>query len=610
MKSITAVLVIAALAACVTQGAQAELPLDNQGAQAKLTLDNVAPADAVGVMSIRGFDAMIAKLSVAGLLRSEDREALNEYIRGGIGFKGADKGQASYDEIAEVWKALFKDQDPVDAMASIAAGLAVWIDSTDESTPVLTFATWVDLREDAAGLGQAWNATWESIRTQPHMKSEIKSQTVLGRSVDYFEYSNLVGSMASSSYFPFGIWMVQEKSHLLLSNTQSAMMRLLDALDGEELDDSLGDTEHWPAVKEMLDGPDSFLAAAFIHPTFEAVGLFDSMGMVPMIQGSFDAALGPIRAMAVSGGPGVGDALLSWSGAIWMPAGQGGMLRLLAHDTPREALPGWVGPDTSAVTRLNIDFKRIPDWIRAVIGSNPMLMGMGQMLDQSEVLMRSILDPLDRQMLQVQTVTRPLTSTSIASVMAVACTNPAALSDAIAATAPQADMEPRDFQGHQIWSTDLSNLGMPIPGIEGAMSVSVAGGHLLAGDESAVESVLRGLATRSSSPPAWLERVMAWLPDEPLSAWGAWDLAESMTAVAEIQRMQFQKWEDELKASDPELWEEIKLELVNEDQANQNDRSAALAKHLGPSAWWSSSADDGFRIRGVVMGVTPPAKSQ
>jgi hypothetical protein len=103
---------------------------------------------------------------------------------------------------------------------------------------------------------------------------------------------------------------------------------------------------------------------------------------------------------------------------------------------------------------------------------------------------------------------------------------------------------------------------------------------------------------------------MAWLPDEPLSAWGAWDLAESMTAVAEIQRMQFQKWEDELKASDPELWEEIKLELVNEDQANQNDRSAALAKHLGPSAWWSSSADDGFRIRGVVMGVTPPAKSQ
>jgi hypothetical protein len=80
--------------------------------------------------------------------------------------------------------------------------------------------------------------------------------------------------------------------------------------------------------------------------------------------------------------------------------------------------------------------------------------------------------------------------------------------------------------------------------------------------------------------------------------------------VAEIQRLQFKKWEEELKADDPELWEEIKSELVDENQAEQDDRAAAIARHLGPAAWWGSSADDGFRIRGVVMGATSPRESR
>ncbi|MDP7574472.1 MAG: hypothetical protein QF723_05120, partial [Phycisphaerales bacterium] len=74
------------------------------------------------------------------------------------------------------------------------------------------------------------------------------------------------------------------------------------------------------------------------------------------------------------------------------------------------------------------------------------------------------------------------------------------------------------------------------------------------------------------------------------------------TAVAEIERMQITRWEDELKADDPELWEEIKGELVDEDQTEQYERFARIATHLGPAAWWASSGDDGFRIRGIVMG--------
>ncbi len=71
--------------------------------------------------------------------------------------------------------------------------------------------------------------------------------------------------------------------------------------------------------------------------------------------------------------------------------------------------------------------------------------------------------------------------------------------------------------------------------------------------------------------------------------------------------MQISRWEDELKADDPELWEEIKDELVNEDQTEQYERLAKIASYLGPAAWWASSGDDGYRIRGIVMAVDPVA---
>ena len=558
-----------------------------------LSIEQVAPSDPVGVLSISGLEAVVSRLSESGLLDSTDREDLNEEVRGVFG--------SSPEGIAEVWRTMLEDRDLLEVLSAISAGLVLWVEPEEDSKGVLTVAVWVDLGSEQETIATAWDAGWETYRAEPHVKTE----SVLGRDVDHVQSRRADSNAEPSrrSPMPSDTWVVREEGLILFSNTRAGLTRLLDAVDGEDFDDTLADTEQWASVKGMLDGSDALLAAVFVDEAFTAGGLFDQMGIAAMLRGSFDAAIGPVKAIAVSGGPGTGDTLLSWSAAIWMPDGPGGLLRLVAHDTPRAALPGWVGPDTIAVTRLNVDFKRIPDWIRTVIASNPMLMGVGQMLDQSEPTLRAILEPLGRRFLSIETVTRPLTAESLNSVSAIACTNPTALSDALGASVAEAGMEPRDFQGHQIWSAELGDLGpIPMPGLEGTISLAVAGGQLFAGDETAVEAALRGLADRSGVMPAWLDRVSGWLPNQPFAGWGGWDLAESLTAVADVQRLQITRWEDEIKVDDPELWEEIKGELVDEDQAEQYERLARIARHLGPAAWWAGSGDDGFRIRGVVMG--------
>lgn len=555
---------------------------------APLSIDNVAPGNAVGVVTLGGMDLVLSRLTESGLLDASDYDALGEEIRGAVGDESLGVGG--------VWKTLLEDQDPVSVVSSMSGGLVLWVEPAADGGGALTLAAWVDLGSESDAISEAWDTSWETRRAEPHVKTE----DVLGRAVDHI--GSRRGGAAVATPFSNDTWVVREGQLILFSNTRGGLSRLLDAVDGEVFDDALGDTEQWAAVKDMLDGPDAIVAAVFIDPAFEAAALFDQMGMVPMLRDSFDAAIGPVRGIAVSAGPGTGDTLLSWSGGIWMPEGPGGLLRLFAQDSPPATMPGWVGPDTVSVMRLNVDFKRIPDWIRSVVATNPMLMGLGQMIDQFEPTLRAILDPLGRRVLQVQTVTRPLTAESIGTVSAIACTNPTGLSDALAATAPEAEMASHDFQGHQVWSTEMDGMGLPLlPGLDGTVSLAVAGGMFFVGDETAVESSLRGLSAKGSGSPAWLDRVRGWLPDHAIAAWGGWDLAESLTAVAEVERMQITRWEDELKADDPELWEEIKDELVDEDRAEQYERLTKIAKHLGPAAWWASSGEDGFRIRGIVM---------
>lgn len=112
---------------------------------------------------------------------------------------------------------------------------------------------------------------------------------------------------------------------------------------------------------------------------------------------------------------------------------------------------------------------------------------------------------------------------------------------------------------------------------------------------------MRSLGANRGEPAPWAQRIVDWIAQRQVAAWGGSDLSETLTTVAKIQSMQMDQWESDLAQSDPELWEEIKGELEAETNSEQYDRLAKLAKRLGPAGWYATSSDSGFEIRGVVL---------
>ena len=557
-----------------------------------LSVDTVAPSETVAVLEIRDVGSVITRLQDAGLIEDADTEDINDGIR--------DLVRALPDSVSDVWLDVFESEEPIKVVGAISVSTALWIDRTEGERGGLVLAGWVDLGDGAAAVGEAWDDGWSIIRERP----DALTETMSGRDVDVLD-----GRSEGKSPTPLQemLWHVREDNLILLSNTQNGLQRMLDVLDGDAGEESLADLEAWDSVTALLEGPQNVRGVLFVDAAFAAANVVDQMGMSAMVQASFDAAVGPVRAVAISAGVGEDDEIVSASGAVWMPDGQGGLLRLLSTETPRTSLPAWIGPDAISVSRYNVDFKRIPDWIRTVVASNPMLIGVGQLLDQFETSIRVILNPLGKKAMMVGTLQRPLTLESFAEVTAIACTDPAGLKDALAATSPQAGFEARDFQGHQIWTVDAGGMGMmplPMPG-DGRMSLAVAGSSLFLGDDAGVEAVLRSLSSRSATPPPWLERALDWLPSDPCACWSVWDVGEYLTAVSDVQRLQLKSWETELKEDDPELWEEIKGELEDEEQSSRQERLARIASHLGPAAWCAHADDSGFRVRGVVLTVEP-----
>ncbi len=552
------------------------------------SMEAVAPRETVAVMEIRDVGDVIARLQGAGLVEEDDTQDINDGIRDFVG-----KLPSS---MSEVWIDVFKSAKPLDVVGSMSGSVALWIDRSEGERGELVLAGWVNLGDGSEAVAEAWDDAWGLIRERPDAMTEVMS----GRDVDVFgERSEDQRSIPLKQ----ALWHVREDSRILLSNTQNGLQRMLDVLDGSGEEESLVDEEAWEPVVSMLEGTSNVRAVLLVDAAFAAGDLIDQMGMSAMLRASFDAMVGPVRSIAVSVGIGEQDEIISASGAIWMPSGQGGLLRLLSTESPRASLPAWIGPDTISVSRYNVDFKRIPDWIRTVVASNPMLMGVGQLLDQFEPSVRAILNPLGTKAMMVGTLQHPLTMESLKEVMAITCTDPTGLKDALAATSPKAGFEAREFQGHQIWTIDANKVGMlplPMP-VDERISFVIAGNSMFVGNDLGVEAVLRSLSSRAATPPPWLERAINVLPSEPCACWSTWDVGEQLTAVSDVMRLQVNVWEDELRADDPELWEEIKGELVDEEGASRRERIARIASRLGPAVWWAEADDTGFRLRGSML---------
>ncbi len=547
---------------------------------------DVAPAQCIALLRVGGLTQLKEALEHEQLLSDKDLDAINAYI-----LESLDILPAATEAVMDGFRGGLA---PLDVVSQLSLSVAVWLDEGPTGKPEIAWAGWLDLQTKEEALLGMWESAWEGARAHEQVDTVMVGDATADR-ITLGDEDEVVPLR------PSHLLHAKEDSLACFATSVDAMERVLDVVAGTSVEGPLSDEEAYAGLTGLLEQERDVLAMVFVEPLFDAIEARETMGVASMVRASFDEAIGPIRGIGLAAGAGGDGLLASWSAAIWMPEGYGGLMRLLRKDSEVAPLPGWIGQDVWSIIRFNVSFGHIPDWIRSVVASNPMLMGVGQMLNQFEPTLRAILDPLGERLLTVSSIQRPLTPESLRSLTVIACEHPTNLSDAIAANAPETGMEPREFQGHQIWTMEGGGLPLPLPMDDGPMSLAVAGGALLVGDDAAVEGALRGIGTRSATPARWLARVLDWLPGEPVAAWGGTDLQSQFGAAVEVQRMNMARWESQVKEADPELWEEIREELESSSDGERLERMAEISQHLGPAAWAAVATSEGFRIRGVLM---------
>ena len=264
---------------------------------------------------------------------------------------------------------------------------------------------------------------------------------------------------------PKRFFMVRIDENILVSSSRSQMQRMLDVLEGEDVDGGLGELDSWKGVNDFL-GDSGFRMVLLTNHLGE---MMESMGqpfLVNMAKPMVVAMFGRIDAIGFNMESAEAPALATFNMGAWIPEGKSGLMKLFDRNSQREAMPSWISSDMVSYGRMNFDTAGVIPWLKTVMNSNPMIaMQAGQMMDQAEPMLDKLMAGMGDSIESATTVSYPLDAGSMSTMMVMDASDAKVFTDALAEYAPQMGMEPRDFQGHQIYSMDMGGMGMP--GLQG-----------------------------------------------------------------------------------------------------------------------------------------------
>jgi hypothetical protein len=280
----------------------------------------------------------------------------------------------------------------------------------------------------------------------------------------------------------------------------------------------------------------------------------------------------------------------------------------MSRNSDRENLPALLKTELYGLGRYNFDFGGVIDWIKSIIRSNPFIQAQGmQSLEQIEPTLSALLGSLDGTMLSMESISRPITMDSLISILAMESKDTQKFNDAFTAFAGDMGMEQGDFQGHTIYTLDVS--GMSMPGMDfGGGAVAMGGDYVMIGNRTGIEEALRNVGNRGElelTPN--LKAGLAVLPDRPLSGWNVQDSFRFMDDAMEIEEMQMEQSLKELAEDDPELAEEIRAEM-KEERALQGGLIKELAETLGGYAFAMWSTEEGMMVQASLLEVVEDGK--
>jgi hypothetical protein len=569
---------------------------------AELRIEQFAPASSVIVVSLDGGPKMLEHFrasSASALL--EDRAAKMQ----------AESMPVIPGPLGELVGRMTEEGDMLEVIMSIRGGMAFSVQSDPESyAAVPDIVGFVDLGTQSVKMQDPLVELFEELGKEHERVDVSGEECVFIPAPDVAPAGGGGFGPDFSVFADMDSYLLHKDQLILFASSKSGMRRAIEASEGDEVPDSLSESDQWNAISDALT-IDGLQMTMLTEHFSELVSLMDSSGMMGMMGGTFVAAIGRVDGIRLGFEPGTGESILRGQGLLWMPEGKDGLIGLMANNTERGPLPNFFETDQLSVGHMNVNFGGVMGWIRSVIQSNPMLsMNMMQGFEQIEPVMKEMMDSLGSGVSLASSLSRPIEADSLHSIYAIECTDTQKFNDAFGMFASDMGMEHREFQGHGIYVMEGGGgmMGGAL-GMSGSQAIALGGAHVFFGDLKGVEECLRSVGRSSDATlPSGLQAGISAIPSRPLSGWVSSDVFENMQTTMKLQHMQQESSLDVLAEDDPDLAEEIRAELREESGAMREDMKM-FAEAFGPVTyvWWAT--DEAFKFEVNLFGADAGSSS-
>ena len=529
--------------------------------------------------------------------------------------------------LAELWKTeTFQDliADPMnEMMETMMESLDDAEGEVEPSLPrAMGFASYVDLDEET-GMSRAFIlgfAEWEDGGKEIERVMEVMledqvdeggirmdSREVRGREVmvietieeemveedDFggeFDAMMMLGDPSEMAPDLSTMFVVRDEGRMVFANDLLAIDDALATIDGKGRD-GMASTEDWKNLARQLGECDAYLGLLtdplqdLLAPMF--------MGPLGLVKPMIDETFGDVRGygFAASVPADATDASLVVTASILCPGEKKGLMSLFTEESATgQAPPAVVGADAIGYGRINIDFKGMVPLFKNLAAALPM--GGEEMemyLDQFGPMMEGAMATMGPVVHTVSTVSRPIEIGSASSTLIIPTSDPEKVQPLLSMFGPSMGLEPRDFAGETLWSSD----------VEG-MAAAVAGNWVVLGSPRGVEQVMRGLGDKDAEGIEDMKsfrNAISKLPDGDSVGWG-W--ADTVSQYA-VQRETMEQTMDMIGGGAFD-------EFAPETGFGPDDMDVAfdllekltpeeLARYVGPSVWNFSLDDLGWTYR-------------
>jgi hypothetical protein len=406
----------------------------------------------------------------------------------------------------------------------------------------------------------------------------------------------LGGFLGGSSEDPRQLYIGRVGDTFLAATDLRVLEAAIDGLSGKH-QPSIADSQAFRDAAAQRSA--SELAYATFFPSVLLERLFETEDGDSARQVMTATGITDVQAVTMGMRMNTPEAIADMSFAL-LAAEKKGLLGLLADSGGAFEPPNMVAPDAATVTRIDLNFSKLPDLVRAVaatMGGEQQKMITG-FLDQFANIIVPTLEAMGPQVYATSSYTQPLGAESQLMTLAIELKDQGVIANTIALLlgSAQGMVEPREFEGNTIYSSQM----FPV-------AVGLGFNRLFVGQEAGIENAMRlsgrADAGRLADEPRFRAATAALAPGgivysytdiEQLLRWTYWEL-QNEEKIAE-QMLDDAGYEGEEK--------DAILKGIREEQPKwlgDLPPVELLLRHAGDTVSELHSTPQGFRGRSLLL---------